>query len=61
MTFLLRLERATTHSRLFHLFQQIQDLQCPHLLCLYGFKIERGINCSPCAECPPPDRTIEYW
>jgi hypothetical protein len=61
MTFLLKLERTTVHSRLFHLFQQIQDIQSPHLITLYGFKIERGPACSPCSETPPPDCTTEYW
>lgn len=61
MTFLLRLERNTVHSRLFHLFQMIQDAQSPHLITLYGFRIERGLGCSPCSDLPPPDRTIEYW
>jgi hypothetical protein len=49
MTFLLKLERTTVHSRLFHLFQQIQDLESPYLITLYGFKIERGASCTPCS------------
>jgi hypothetical protein len=61
MTFLLRLERTTMHSRLFHLFQQIQDEQSPYLISLYGFRIERGPTCSPCSESSPADRTLEYW
>jgi hypothetical protein len=61
MTFLLKLVRSTVNSRLYHLFQQIQDAQSPHLIALYGFRIERGLSCSPCSHCPPPDHTVEYW
>lgn len=39
MTFLMRLERITTHSRLYNLFQQVQDKESSYLLTLYGFKL----------------------
>jgi hypothetical protein len=41
MTFLMRLDRITAHSRLYNLFQRIQDRESVCMLTLYGFKLER--------------------
>ncbi len=58
MTFLMRVERVTTRSRLFNIYQQIQDQESPALLTLYGFRIERNEGCN---SCETGDRTLEYW
>lgn len=58
MTFLMRLDRHSAHSRLYHLFQQVQDLESAALLTLYGFHIQRTPHC---ATCPSRDLTTEYW
>ena len=39
MTFIMKLERLSEQSRLYNLYQNIQDLESGFLLTLFGFKI----------------------
>jgi len=58
MSFLMKIQRQTSQSRLFHLFQHIQDQHCQSLITLYGFKIERDSDCSDCSDSPAEDSTL---
>jgi hypothetical protein len=58
MTFIMKLERVCRQSRLYNLFQQVQDQESPALLTLYGFKINREEGCG---SCETGDHTLEYW
>ena len=44
----MKLERESSQSRLYNLYQNVQDMESNALIVLYGFKIDREESCGIC-------------